>query len=406
MLVLGHGQPAALAHPHAPFLARDRHAAVVAGAILTAMKPSLVLLAVAAALFASSLGCKSGATVDGRPSTGPWHPWNPMTYGDLYDRLLAAGMSRAEYVDLLGAREDQAYIPAEFKAGADRWRDTGVYVDGKARAMLAWGELPVGLEPVWIKNKVSAPKRPNSNDPGWTWQEERRYRFVDYLKAIQVDVAKVKAMHVYGPKLTDSIVATGADLRGKLAEGFQFRFGGLVQGKAIPVVPLGFGNGRTPDKISAVMIYVEKEPPVLVRNEGFKLGEEIQLGVPYFGEPLRGGVRIYVDDLLAAYLKRQELQPADASKGPDGELRFSLFAFLQKQGVATDKLVEAYIIRGERRTEKLTRAELETTYFTASAQAKGGVLIGDKKRRANSLALHTRALDPKELPVVRPNEEL
>src|SRR5690349_17386854 len=32
------------------------------------------------------------------------------------------------------------YVPAEFKAGMSRWKDTGVYVDGKPIAFLQFGE--------------------------------------------------------------------------------------------------------------------------------------------------------------------------------------------------------------------------------------------------------------------------
>src|SRR5687768_3702296 len=48
------------------------------------------------------------------------------------------------------------YIPAEFKSGADRWKEIGVYVDGKPRGMLAWAELPLALKPTWVPIQVSA----------------------------------------------------------------------------------------------------------------------------------------------------------------------------------------------------------------------------------------------------------
>jgi hypothetical protein len=304
-----------------------------------------------------------------------------------------------------GDKNDDEWVPAEFKTGGARWKDTGVYLDGRPAGFLTWGELPVSLKPLWVREKVSANKRPGSTDPGWRWAQQRYYRFTDYLKAIGVDVAKVKEMHVYGPKFTNSIIATGADLRSPAAKDFTFRFGASVYGKAIPRIPAGFGGGNPPDKISAVMIYVEKEPPKLVPHVGFMLGQEPQYGVPYFGDPIRGGVRIYLDDRYATMIKRQDLDPAKATKDADGEPMWSLPEFLAAQGVDISKVVELWVIRNDRRTEKFSKDEIAKLTFRAGAQAKGGVLLGDQKVRANTIALHTRELKPDELPYVTPDDQ-
>jgi hypothetical protein len=63
------------------------------------------------------------------------------------------------------------------------------------------------------------------------------------------------------------------------------------------------------------------------------------------------------------------------------------------------------VIRDERRKEKIPFTELAQMGFSASSQAKGGVLLGDKKIRANSIALHTHAVKDSELPVILPEEE-
>lgn len=304
-----------------------------------------------------------------------------------------------------GDQSDNEWVPAEFKTGNARWKDTGVYLDGRPVGFLTWGELPVGLKPVWLLTKMTGNVRPNSHDPGWRWGRQRFYRFTDYVRAIGVDLNKLKELHVYGPKFTNSIVATRKDLLSPDAKEFYFRFGGSVSGKAIPKVPEDFGSGNPPDKISSVMIYVEKEPPKLVQDVGFVLGNDPQLGVPYFGDPIRGGVRIYLDDRLATIIKRQDLDPAKGTKGPDGEPAWKLSDFLTAHGVSTSKVVEMWVIRNDRREEKLSRAELEAISFHAGAQARGGVLLGDKGIRANALALHTRALKPEELPYTTPDDQ-
>jgi len=295
--------------------------------------------------------------------------------------------------------------PAEFKSGNARWKDTAVYLDGRPIAMLNFGELPITLQPYWYEERVSAPKKAGSKDPGYRIIKQRRYRFNDYLRALGVDPAKVREIHVVGPKLTETIIATGKDLISKDGKQFGFRFGGEVWGKALPVTPFEFGNGRSPDKIASVMIYIEKEPPRLVRNDGLYLGEEKITDVPYFGEPLRGGVRVYLDDRLESIIKRNLLEEsAMGVKGDDGVTRWPLLAFLRAQGVDTSKMSEAWIISGEKRVERLSRAQLEKASFEASPQSKGEILIGDKKLPANAVAFHTKALRPEQLPVILPEE--
>jgi len=302
--------------------------------------------------------------------------------------------------------DHDAYVPAEFKAGADRWRDTGVYFDGKPVGMLSWAELPLSLPVTWVPIKVGEKVRyGHPEDKGWRWGKERRYRFTDYLRAMGIDLASVKEIHVYGPKFSETIIVTGKQLQTKAADGFQFRFGGMVSGKGLPVVPDHFGNGKSPDKISAVMIYSEKKPPTLIRNHGFELDGVVQDGVPYYGEPLRGGVRVYLDDRMVAYIKRQDLPGAQATTTPDGQLHWNLYQVLAGQGVDTSKIVQGWVIRDDERHEQLGKDELATMTFEAGSQAKGSILLGPNKLQAKALAFHSRVVDPSEIPQRDPVDE-
>ncbi|HEY5949453.1 MAG TPA: hypothetical protein VIV40_28355 [Kofleriaceae bacterium] len=304
-----------------------------------------------------------------------------------------------------GDQEDNDWTPAEFKQGTSRWKDTGVYLDGKPIGFLTFGELPITLKPTWVKDKVSQDKPPGCPEcPAWKWSQQRFYKFTDYLKAMGVDIRKIKVIHVYGPRLSQSVVATGKDLQSKLADKFMFRFGMDIAGKALPWVPEGFGNGKTPDKISGVMIYIDRKPPTVTR-EGVELDGQPVTGVPYYGEPIRGGIRVYLDDKLATIIKRQELDPKQATQSPTGDLSWNFGQFLKSKGVDASKIVEGWVIRDEKRAEKIPFAELEKMQFAASSQAKGGVLLGDKKIRANAIALHTRPIKDAELPVILPEEQ-
>ena len=304
-----------------------------------------------------------------------------------------------------GDRQDSEWVPKEFTAGMSRWKDAGVYVDGKPMGFLTWGELPIGCKPSWLRDKVSADKRAGTDDPGWKWARKRYYKVTDYLKAIGVDPRKVKELHLYGPKPTQTLIVTGKDLLSPAANEFWFWFGANTSGKPLPHAPENFGNGRTSDKISAMMVYLDKKPPKLVDNEGLFLDGVEQTGVPYYGEPIRGGVRIYLDDKLATIIKRQELDPKQTTKGADGEPRWRLVDFLTSHGVDSKRVVEMWAINGDKRSAKFSAAELAAMTFEAGSQSKGGVLLGDKEALANAIALHTRKLAPADMPLPEQNDE-
>jgi hypothetical protein len=315
----------------------------------------------------------------------------------------------ADAAPAAGSNSADTYTPAEFKSGAARWKDTVVYLDGQPVGFLQFGELPLALKPTWVKQKVSQNKPPGCPTClAWKWTEERFYRFDDYLRALKIDPATVREIHVQGPKIPNTIVATGADLMSPASKEFEFRFGGRASGKALPHAPLHFGNGQGPDKISAVMIYVKKKPPKIT-EDGYDLDGQLTDGVPYYGEPIRGGVRVYLDDRLAAIIKRQDLDVKLSRKNPDGELAWNLYDFLHKNGVDTSKVIEGWVIRGERRHEKLAAADLSKMWFEAAPKSgkseQGAVLLGDQKIVTSVLALHSHPVKPEDLPQVRPDEE-
>ncbi len=331
-------------------------------------------------------------------------PKGPQAMETTYDKMQADKLDRQAEADAKKAGNEE-WVPAEHKAGASRWKDVGVYVDGKPMGFLTFGELPIALKPVWVQDKVSAEKRPGTEDPGWRWAKQRFYRFDQYLAAIGIDVKSIKELHVYGPKFAETNISTGKDLLSAKAKEFKFRFGGNVYGKPIAHVPRGFGNGRSADKIASVMVYIKKKPPKIVHNVGLELDGEIQNGVPYYGEPIRGGVRVYMDDKLIAIVKRQELDAAKAIKSPTGELTWKLADVLAAQGAMPKNVTEIWAVRDQKREDKFPGADLATLTFAANSQAKGGLLLGDKQIRANTIAMHSRALKPDELPVVTPDDE-
>jgi hypothetical protein len=381
--------------------------------VMGVMRLSISLLALlAVASCKKPTPTRSSDTGSGSAAVAvvPPDAYDPQPIETTRDKMMADRIDRmadkqAKTDAAKGDKTDSDWVPAEFKAGMAKWKDVGVYVDGKPLGFLTWGELPIALKPTWIKDKVSAEKRPGTDDPGWRWAQQRFYKFTDYLKAVGIDAKTVNEVHVYGPKFSQTNIVKRKDLLSKAAEGFMFRFGGNTFGKPIPQIPEGFGNGKTPDKIAAVMIYIKKKPPKLVFNEGLELDGVMQEGVPYYGEPIRGGIRVYLDDKLAAIIKRQELDVKQATKDASGEMTWKLADVLKAQGVDSSKVVEVWTIRDELRADKFPGADLATLTFAASSQAKGGVLLTDKKIRASAIALHTREIQKDELPAITPDDE-
>ena len=71
--------------------------------------------------------------------------------------------------------------------------------------------------------------------------------------------------------------------------------------------------------------------------------------------------------------------------------------------VDTSKVVEGWIIKDDKRAQRLDKAALAAAMFEVSPQAEGKVLVA--KQPANAIALHTRALKPEDLPVIGPDED-
>jgi len=270
-----------------------------------------------------------------------------------------------------------------------------VYVDGEPISVLSFGELPIGLKPVWRTDQVSVEKEPGQAAPPSREVKVRAYRFTELLTALRVNLTKVRELHVYGPKPTDAIVVGGAELR-RRGRDFLFRFAGEVEGSPLPIVPPRFGNRRSPDRITAVLAYVDKKPPRLVPDKGFELDGRIITDIPYHGEPLSGGVRVYLNDRLAMVIKRRNLE---------GGPRFSLASQLESHGIDAGKVAEAWAIHRDRRVERFTQEQLQALFFKMPEGRQGELLLGDRDLPASAIALHEVAIDPEQLPKVRSEEE-
>lgn len=286
----------------------------------------------------------------------------------------------------LGAMAPEEWVPAEHKAGKGRWRDATAYVDGKPIGMFWFGELPSTLKPVWIEETSDDEFGPETG-PITTTTKVRRYRFSDYLTAAHVDIKKIKAIHFYGPN--DQILAlTGKEFR-EVADIFYFRFGLDTEGKAIAVVPKDVGKNF--DRLMGLTVYIDKKAPTLNDDGDLELDGKLVDGVPYFGEPIRGGIRVYKDDVLTTVIKRNRLDGKLGVEGKDGALRYDLLKVLAAQGVETKDIAQLEVIYDERRAERFDRKALQTMKFHGSQRAHGEIQL-DEKVAAHALALYTKPL--------------
>ncbi len=285
-------------------------------------------------------------------------------------------------------RAEAPWVPAEFKTGNSKWRDAAVYADGKALGFLHFGELPQSLEPIWVEAEESLDFGPGDKGPREAPVKERRYRVVDLLAAYGVDIASIKELHLYGGKGVPMVV-TAKELKVH-AKGLCFGFGGGTSGKPLMFSPAGLKTNTTFDQVRTIAVYAAKKPPKVTAEEVLLDGKPVE-DVPYFGEPLRGGIHVYKDDRLATVIKRHKLVPESPAALKDGDkVRFKLLRFLEIQGVYGADLADAELIYDDRRFVRLGTDELAQTTFAADAQQSGQVFVGKTDQATESIALYTK----------------
>lgn len=279
------------------------------------------------------------------------------------------------------------WLPAEHKAGKGRWRDAAAYVDGEPVGVFWFGELPARLEPVWEEQIEGLDFVAGDTGPRERVTRVRRYRFSDFFAATGVDLSKMTEMHIYGPN-NQVLVVTREDFE-RTKDHFYFRFGLGTSGKAIAVIPKDLGSNF--DRLMGVSVYIDKKPPTQIGEDLVLDGKSVMGTVPYYGDPLRGGIRVYKDDRLVTVLKRNKMDRDLATETAGGDTSWSLLEVLKEQGVATEDIVQLEIIFDERRTERFGQQELATMTMRTSAQGRGEITVGDDTP-AHALAFFTRPL--------------
>jgi hypothetical protein len=246
--------------------------------------------------------------------------------------------------------------------------------------MLRHGELPAGLTPVLEVQRRRLPFR--AGEPiRYRETKVERYRIVDYLHAIDVRLDDITEVHLHGAR-DSAIVLTREDLRHH-ADDLLFKFAGETFGKPIPVIR-NVDVGTSFDDLRALSIYVKRTPPHLTTAQTLELDGRPVRGIPYHGEPMREGVRVYVDGRLATVLKRNQLEATGARS-------WRLAEVLARGGVAVDRIDRMALVHDEAQGVAHAWQDLELTFDPGKS---GEIKLGPDGQPANAIALFTRPASP------------
>jgi hypothetical protein len=244
-----------------------------------------------------------------------------------------------------------------------RFGEATLFVDGDAKAVMRIFELPPDLQ-----------QRPKKLEDG---RLVPRWRIVEYLNALGVDVPKIKEIHFLGGRGRASIVS-GDELR-KFQNDFLFSFTmGPSGGKARLHFPdAKVQTNTTIDTIVAITVYVAKDPPSFERKGRiFRYADGSKVdGIPYAKpEDAIRGTRVYLDGKLMGGVKRKRIPNTILAKDYDPrDPRFSFDAFLRYLQVDPSKPMTAVLLRGDDVWARWEPADVAKRFPTATfAIPQGG----------------------------------
>ncbi len=214
-------------------------------------------------------------------------------------------------------------------------RDVPVFVDGQQVAVLRYGELPPGVEPITIAS--------NSH------HSARYFRVSDYLQGIGVDVARVKAIH-FADKSDRIASLEGSELRGD-ADRFVFDFTATTGGMPEMVwSTVGLETRLRIDYFYAVNVFVGEKPWAIDTKRHCYLEDDGCRPVARFTtDDLKKGTRVYVDGKLVSYVKRRLLaDSALAGTTDSGEPSYSTDKYLASIGIDTARAKRIDLFAGDK----------------------------------------------------------
>jgi hypothetical protein len=222
--------------------------------------------------------------------------------------------------------------------------DVPVFVDGKEVAVLRYGELPPG---------VPATTNPRDDDHRVAF-----YRLWDYLKAIGVEPARVKAVH-FADKGFRIGALEGSELRAD-EDRFVFDFLDEKAGLAKPAwITKGLKTKLRIDGFYGVNVFVNTTPWAIdPAHHCYWEDDDCKPVVRFTEGDLMKGTRVYDDGKLVGYVKRRLVgEDAVAGRNEAGETLFSIDHFLASLHVDTSHAKRIELFAGDDLVAEATASE-------------------------------------------------
>jgi hypothetical protein len=277
---------------------------------------------------------------------------------------------------------EPAPAPEQHGQRGGRLGEVVAYVDGAPVAVVRWSELPASMTPIAI--------------PALDGLTRARYfRLYDYVRALGVDVAKVRAVQLHGAR---GRVATvdGAELA-RFRDTLVFDFSQEVRGKPRARWSIrGLAEPTQIDQFTALAIYVDKPAPRFDPRVGALLLEGVRVdGVPYTNGDRPSGTRVYLDGKLVGWVKRKNLgEDLVLDRSTPGKTAYDLPAFLARLGVDRRALKTIDVLEDDELAARLN--EVPAAFWLVE-RSQGKARIDLPSRAATtvtSLQLFARA-DPR-----------
>jgi len=269
--------------------------------------------------------------------------------------------------------------------GFQMFKEAWVYVDGTPIGVLREVELPP-MPVAWMDEIESLDFNRGDPGPHERVYQAKRWRLSDYLVAAGVDLRKIKMVILHGGR--GVVAIPGADFR-RFKDGLRFDLTGNSMSKLRVFLPDKLPRTTSFDRYTAVSVLIDKPLPTIDDSNDMYLDGEWVGGIPYFGTPLRGGVRVYLDGRLALVIKRNQL-------GETGQVapgRWNLARLLDAHGISSEQVVAADIVEGDGRS-RIDDLDLASFDFTSAEGKSGKVLIGPHQAPSNAVMLYSKGKVP------------
>jgi hypothetical protein len=282
-------------------------------------------------------------------------------------------------------------------SGFTAFKETWIYVDGEPVATMLVPELPA-IPVAWTAKEEDLDFVLGVTPKKIRKYYVRRWRLAEYLAAVGIPLNKIKMVYLQGGA---GVIEVPGDVLRKFADGIRFDLTGMDKTKSRFFFPPDMPHFGQFDRYAAVSVLIDKPLLVLdVHKNLLQDGVEVQ-GIPYHGNPERGGIRIYRDGRLALVIKRNTL--GDAGRIKPTEARWAFDAVLKANGASTAEVAAADIVyKGARK--RVAGDMFKNLEFATNSQASGEILIGKDALPANAILLYSKNRVPKAAP--EPPEEI